>query len=775
MPARTNGCSRTSRPLTPSRPFPRRLLVPFELLFPFARRFLLLLTLLAPETADASGAPDAVWIGAGDIGVRTVALPADGRYVASGSYEDETVKIWDRSGGIPRTFAAHLAGVQDLAVTADGALLVSAGDVAVGSGDPEVKLWDVATGQVIRGFDTGDETAWSVALSPDGGLLAAGVGFGGEIRIWRVSDGVLLHVLLGHTWSVFDVAFSPDGTLLASASGDNTARIWRVADGASLRTLTGHTFFVQAVAFSPDGSLLATGSWDNTARIWRVADGVLLRTLADHLSFVASVAFSADGSRLATGSWDRSIRVWRTAGWTVERTLTVPGLLEVNSVSFGDDPDLLASGGVDGHPRVFRISDGSQVDYFGHHVGTVRGLGYSSDGSLLASACGDFTGRIWQTSTGADLVTLTGHEDVVNAIAFLPGDATVATGAGSPGPDTRDPSVRVWRVSDGALLRVLAGHEGGTTGVAKSPDGAFIVSCGRDGNIKFWRITDGVLDRSIAAHAFGLSDIEFSPNGQILASAAGAQIRLWQMPAMTLIRTVSTSNAVSSLCFSPDGAELAVAEEGYDHNVKVWSVVTGDLLRSLTGHPDGFCASVSWSRDGLVIASGSPYSRDVRIWRAADGALLALYDRETGWGPNPTLPLVFSPDSRRLAIGRTDATVLLARNPFVPASDVEGPGAVGAATRSSLGLTVEPNPAAAGSGVTIRFEAPTAGVADAVLVDAQGRIVRTLARGASFVAGRYALAWDGRDATGLDVPSGIYFVRVCAGGTVASVRLVVTR
>jgi WD40 repeat protein len=710
-------------------------------------------------------------MGGGHIGVSSVAIPADARYIASASQQDVTIKIWDHaSGALLRTLTGHQTNVNSIDVTADGSLLASAADVSVGSGEKNVKLWDVATGDEIRGFDTGQQTAWSVALSPDASLIAAGIGFG-DIWIWRVSDGTLLRVLTGHTWAVFDLAFSPNGTLLASASGDDTAKIWRVSDGANLQTLTGHTFFVAAVAFSPDGATLATGSWDNTTKIWRVSDGANLRTLTGHTNFVMALAFSPNGARLAAGSWDHTIQVWRTSNWTVEHLLTAPDLLEVNGVAFGSSNDLLASGGVDGHPRFWDVPGGALAQTFGHHVGTMRGFGFSSDGSLLASACGDFTARIWTASNGTDLVTLIDHTDVVNAVAFLPGDATIATGAGSPPPDTRDTSIKIWRVSDGALQRTLAGHAGGTTGVAKSPDGVFIVSVGRDGKIKFWRISNGALDRTITAHASPISSMAFSPDGQVLATAAVQEVKLWQMPAVTLIRTITTPSAVSSIAFSPDGSAIATAEESYGQNVKIWSTADGSLIRTLDGHPDGFCQSVSWSNtsDGGVIASGSGYSRDVRLWRPADGTLLAMYDRETGWGPNPTLPLAFSPDGRRLAVGRTDATVVLARNPFGGASDVVDGAAGGAG--ADFDLRVEPNPVGA-SGTTLRFDLAGASPVIAEVYDTGGRRLRVLWTG-SLGGGAQTLSWDGRNEAGARVPAGVYYLRVKTGKADQAARAVV--
>ena len=196
--------------------------------------------------------------------------------------------------------------ISSLAFAPDGRLLAS------GSLDKTIRLWDVATGQLVRTLEGHTNSVWSVAFSPDGRLLASAAE-DQTIRLWDVQTGQLLRILEGHTEEIWDVAFSPDGRLLASGSLDNTIRLWDAASGQLVRTLEGHTNSVRSVAFSPDGRLLASGSDDSTVRLWDVQTGRLLRTLEGHTTRVNIVAFAPDGRLLASGSVDGTIRLWGVA------------------------------------------------------------------------------------------------------------------------------------------------------------------------------------------------------------------------------------------------------------------------------------------------------------------------------------------------------------------------------------------------------------------------------------------------------------------------------
>lgn len=80
-----------------------------------------------------------------------------------------------------------------------------------------------------------------------------------------------------------------------------------------------------------------------------------------------------------------------------------------------------------------------------------------------------------------------------------------------------------------------------------------------------------------------------------------------------------------------------------------------------------------------------------------------------------------------------------------------------------------------GGALNVSFVIPArGGSAEVRMIDLAGRHIRTLQRG-SFAAGRQTLTWDGRDDSGRDVASGVYFLVTRSGGQESKLKLVVTR
>lgn len=647
---------------------------------PWSSRFATLLCAYcwtaAHVPAAAQGSPLWIWPGGGHAGIPYARLTPDRATLVSGATLDTTLKVWRVSDGLlQRTLVHNVGQVRAIAISPDGQYAATGGEIVFGSGVSPVVLWRISDGALIRTF-TGspDNSADSIAFSPDGTELAAGEGF--DAFVWRVSDGTLLHTLSGHEWFVFSIAFSPDGQRIATGSGDNTAKMWRRDTGALVRTLTGHTFFVSGVAWSPDSARLATSSFDATSRIWDASTGGILQTFTDTGidASLYAVDWSADGTMVATGGTTRLIHLYNPNTGALVRDVVDSEIDAVFSLAFASDSASIVSGSSEGHPRLYRVSDGALLRRYGTHTGRVDSVACSPTGPEVASsgtesAPAETTIKIWDKATGALLRQLVGHSDEIGQVTFSRDGTLLASAAGHLGPgSSADHSIRLWNPSTGALVRVLPGHTSMTWRVAFSPDGATLASGGQEptsNTVRIWRVSDGTLLHTIPALPDVPRSLAYTLDGNFLLVALSTQIRFYKTD-FTLARTIQVGNGVECIALSPNGASVAAAIGAYGSNVALYRISDGGLIWTATGHPDGFCQSVAFAPDGLTLVSGSGYSRDIRIWRASDGAELQVYDQETGWGIEPVLPVAIDPSGTVLVYGRTDATVIAASYPFGP-------------------------------------------------------------------------------------------------------------
>ena len=171
-------------------------------------------------------------------------------------------------------YIPHTSSVRSVAFSPDGTRVLS------GSGDNTLKLWDAATGALVRTFQ----------------------GHSGGVSTRVRSDSAGKTVKVTEIRPVTSVTFSPDGTRVLSGSGDKTLKLWDAATGSLVRTFEGHSDWVYSVAFSPDGTRVLSGSGDKTLKLWDAATGALVRTFEGHSDWVLSVAFSPDGTRVLSGS-----------------------------------------------------------------------------------------------------------------------------------------------------------------------------------------------------------------------------------------------------------------------------------------------------------------------------------------------------------------------------------------------------------------------------------------------------------------------------------------
>jgi WD40 repeat protein len=101
-----------------------------------------------------------------------------------------------------------------------------AGIVTASSDEGDSVVWNGHTGKVLHHFlKTSDHGVGTVAVSPDGRLLAAG---SNQLRFYdAISGEEKLRITELGAW-VHQLAFSPDGSILASAVGRGGPILWNV-------------------------------------------------------------------------------------------------------------------------------------------------------------------------------------------------------------------------------------------------------------------------------------------------------------------------------------------------------------------------------------------------------------------------------------------------------------------------------------------------------------------------------------------------------------------
>jgi WD40 repeat protein/serine/threonine protein kinase len=583
--------------------------------------------------------------------VTGLSLTPDGRTLATcGS--DQSVCIWD--------LAAH-RHVRLLQRTVNGVALAPDGKlVALAQFNGRmVQLWDRAARRVVASFPAPSRVL-SVALSPDGSLLAAGCV--GTVRIWDVPARRELEVdhAAKHTGPVTCLAFAPDGRTLASAGLDSTVQLWDVVARRVRASLQGHSSSITALSFAPDRKTLASASSDTTVRFWDTATGQSVSTpLRGLRTSLNAVSFSPDGKTLATGGEDGTIRIWNAA--TKDALVLLRGHGgPVMALAFAPDGQSLFSGSRDGTIKVWNVSPGIGPNILTRSKATVSSVAFSPDGKTLAVAdTFDKTVKLWDLASRTLVHRLTSQKDPVIRVTYAPGGRTLAS-------TSFDGPLRLWDVATQQPVSEFM-DKATVQCCAFSPDGKLIAAAtGGSEEVFVWDIAHGQRVTKLSG-----SYVQFSPDGALVAASLGNTVQLWEVATWQKLSPLTGFAAsVHCLAFAPDGKSLVVCEA--NGTVRLWDMLGKRQVASRRGHTSTIQA-VAFSPDGRSLATAGGDST-VKLW---DVALLQEVASLSGH-EGPVEAVAFSPDGNTLASASADATVRLWQAPPVgeaPREPAEAPSA----------------------------------------------------------------------------------------------------
>ena len=749
-------------------------------------------------------------VGAHPGTVSSLALSPDGATLASGG-ESGTIQLWDYSTGtLIRTLDGHLGEVDWMRFWPGSRYLVSSSfrmvlghdlktgerlpisdqlgvydytalspdrrTIAAGGRYSVVRLWDFISGEMKAELEYVDVQLDALAYSHDG-LLIAGSWKGG-VYIWNVETlRVKRHISIpgqkfaGSTFpSGTRIAFLPDNRSFArirfkGADGETgTAEIWDVETGEMLSSFGGD---FGDYTFSPDGRKLLSVSGSQIVTLWELETGRILRAKRRPSDLYDRPYFSEDSSKLMVGFGDSNVmQIWNAETGKVASTFDGSVYFTALSPDGRTAASAIPSWGGDerARTRVWDIETGELKGEASANNTPIASVSLSPDGRFAASSprrvwAGDRSLRIWDLLTGREKAKYWIYGEHA---ALSPDGRFFAAARSSKG-------IQIRSVETGEITAELADYS--MSSFTFSPDGrslAFINPNSQRKGVYIWRIDSGRASAELKGDQRGARLTAYSPDGSMLAVGGYDGAFLWNSESGDLIRTFENGTVVETLAFSPDSGTLLTG--GKNSVARLWDVQTGALRAELKGH-EGAVSAAAYSPDGRHTAVADENGA-IRIW---DGETFELKKTLTGHAGYVN-SVAFSPDSRSLVSGGKDGRVLLWSVEDLPIlwSDAKRPNSP--LFKTAL-LPTYPNPF--NPETWIPFDLAQESAVTIAVYDSAGQTVRRLELG-DLPAGSYrakgkAAYWDGRDALGAPVASGVYFVRIEAGGYTETRRMVLLK
>ncbi|KAJ5970535.1 WD-repeat protein [Penicillium vulpinum] len=520
-------------------------------------------------------------------------------------------------------------------------------------------LWD-AKARTERHFSltrlTGAELG-RLQFSPDGKLLALRLPYDSTVQIWNIPAGRIQYVIEESGHPLHNPKYprkmpiiSPNGTIMATTTVNHTIRLWNSTTSLDISVLAGHMDWITVLAFSPDSKSLASGSKDKTVRIWDVSTGLTRFVLQCHLDAVCALSFSPDGRLLASGSADRTICLWNLLSGlsefllqghsaalrmvafspggnflvsnviegTVQRVL--PPLTSVYAVSLSSDVLLLATADRAGI-TVRDIATEQVLFNFRSPYSVLKGLKFSPDGQLLASASVGGTVHLWDIGLkrNSNAQIEGAQPSHMPEVVDFSSDKNILVSHPHLIRSRNEESIRIWDLRSNTQ-RIIP-WKGDTCALfeplAVSPDGRLVAFCPIVKGIRLWDLQTGKRLPEVRGKPINTSTLKFSPDSKFLASADANSVWISDLatnttrmvvvaddydPANILPRKLPLRAPLKTvvMAFSPDCQMIACESK---HGIKLCNLATGAEKRVLDGRLH-FIETIEFSPDGKILAFG---------------------------------------------------------------------------------------------------------------------------------------------------------------------------
>ena len=295
-----------------------------------------------------------------------------------------------------------------------------------------------------------------------------------------------------------------------------------------------------------------------------------------------------------------------------------------NPISKKNENQIKLAADENGEPRL--------VVQLGHSRGISSAV-YSPDGKYIVSGgVDDSVAILWEVATGREIRRFIGHQGSIKSVAFSPDSLFVLTGGGIideyvEGDVKKDFTSRLWDIKTGAEIKRFEGHTETINSVSFSPDGQYVLTASDDKTARLWEVKT---QKEIRKLDFDMLVLSFTvaPSGHYI-TISNNKATVWDKSSWQEIGNLQAPN-LSSVTFSPDGrywlsspsepkTDNELMSEQLNWQIIQWDASTGKRIRDFKG----FGPAVFSPDSRLIIsAGGGAEGRGAQIWDSNTGAKL---------------------------------------------------------------------------------------------------------------------------------------------------------
>ncbi len=453
-----------------------------------------------------------------------LAMMPDGQHLLSGDWGQDSVTVWDIHSGTPvKSFST--GGTSAIAISA-------AGGYALFGGSMNFRLVELSTGREIRKIDKGIR-GWvrSIKFSPDGKYALVG----DEVpqpKLWDLASGKLIRTFGGYAGQTTAAQIIETGHTLMTAHGySNSLSLWDYKNGAQLKRIKNDPGrLLTSAAISADGAKVAFGGWDSTAYLsaWdtdNVKKIFQLNPVQEVGHHPKSPVFTKDGRRMIWALYNEVIISNTRDGAEIKKFS--PGQYLIEKITIDPVGKYILVRDDRSDPKLIDPTTGKTLKTFKSAKCT-----FSHDGKKVY-ALANKSGRA-AVLKETDLSTL--KEKVLFKFGFnmlIPADDAlwanyIETLIAGPNKDylyffdSFKKNIYKIDLKNAEIATQFKGHTDEIINIDTSPDGTLLCSSSDDGITRFWNPETG---REVAQF-ISFSDGEWiviTPEGYYNTSANGDQ------------------------------------------------------------------------------------------------------------------------------------------------------------------------------------------------------------------------------------------------------------